>query len=74
MPSKKPLTAAELQSMGGKARAAALSRAERVEIARKGARARAEGLNAAKRSQIAKKAAAAREAKRRPSREKGSAK
>jgi hypothetical protein len=74
MPRKKPLTAAELQSMGGKARAAALSKAERVEIARKGARARAEGLNAAKRSQIAKKAVAAREAKRRPSQKKGGAK
>jgi len=74
MPRKKPLTAAELQSMGGKARAAALSKAERVEIARKGARARAEGLSAAKRSQIAKKAVAAREAQRRPSQKKGGAK
>jgi hypothetical protein len=72
MPKKnKPLTAAELQSMGGKARAVALSKEARVEIARKGARARAEGLSAAKRSQIAKKAVAAREAKRRAFQKKG---
>ena len=74
MPKKKPLTAAELQSMGGKARAAKLSKAERVEIARMGAQARADGLSAAKRSQIAKKAVVAREAKRRSSQKQGGAK
>lgn len=65
MSKKKPLTAAELQSMGGKARAAALTRAERSEIARKAGKARAERLSAAERSRIAKKAVAARETKRR---------
>ena len=70
MARKKPLTAAELQSMGGKARAAALSKAERVEIGGKGADP-GEGLNATKRSRIAKKAVAAREAKRHPTQKKG---
>ena len=65
MPKKKPLTAAELQSMGGRARAAALSKAERSEIARKAGKARAESLSAAERSRIAQKAVAAREQKRR---------
>lgn len=74
MPKKKPLTAAELQSMGGKARAASLTKAERVEIATKAARARAKSLTAAKRSEIAKKAVTAREAKRRSSPKKGGAK
>ena len=64
MPSKKPLTAAELQSMGGKARAKALSKAERSAIARKAAKARAQKLTATERSRIAKRAVAAREAKR----------
>jgi hypothetical protein len=64
MPNKKPLTAAELQSMGGRARAKALSKAERSAIARKAARARAQKLTAAERSRIAKQAVAAREAKR----------
>jgi hypothetical protein len=64
MPDKKPLTAAELQSMGGKARAKALSKAERSAIARKAAKARARKLTAAQRSRIAKQAVAAREAKR----------
>jgi hypothetical protein len=64
MPNKKPLTAAELQSMGGKARAKALSKAERSAIARKAAKARAQKLTAAERSRIAKRAVAAREAKR----------
>ena len=64
MPRKKPLTAAELQSMGGKARAKALSKAERSAIARKAAKARAQKLTAAERSRIAKQAVAAREAKR----------
>ena len=74
MPKKKPLSAAELQSMGGKARAVALSKAERVEIATKAARARAKSLTAAKRSEIAKKAVTAREAMRRSSQKKGGAK
>jgi hypothetical protein len=65
MPKKKPLTAAQLQSMGGKARAAALSKDERSEVARKAGKARAESLTAAERSRIAKKAVAAREKKRR---------
>ena len=64
MPDKKPLTAAELQSMGGRARAKALSKAERSAIARKAAKARAQKLTAAERSRIAKRAVAAREAKR----------
>ena len=63
--SKKPLTAAELQSMGGRARAKSLSKAERSAIARKAAKARAQKLTSAERSQIAKKAVAAREFKRR---------
>jgi hypothetical protein len=62
--SKKPLTAAELQSMGGKARAKALSKAERSAIARKAAEARSQKLSSAERSRIAKQAVAAREAKR----------
>ena len=62
--SKKPLTAAELQSMGGKARAKSLSKAERSAIARKAAKARAQKLTSAERSRIAKRAVAAREAKR----------
>ena len=62
--SKEPMTAAELQSMGGKARAKALSKAERSAIARKAAKARARKLTPAERSRIAKKAVAAREAKR----------
>lgn len=61
--SKKPLTAAELQSMGGKARAKALSKAERSAIARKAAQARAKKLTAAERSEIARKAVRARIAK-----------
>ena len=61
---KKPLTAAELQSMGGKARAKALSKSERSAIARKAAKARAQKLTPAQRSRIAKQAVAAREAKR----------
>ena len=65
MPKKKPLTAAELQSMGGRARAAVLSPSERREIARKAGKARAEKLSGAERSRIAKKAVAAREKKRR---------
>jgi len=65
---KKPLTAAELQSMGGKARAKALSKAERSAIARKAAMARAQKLTAAERSRIAKLAVAAREAKRKKER------
>lgn len=64
MSDKKPMTAAELQSMGGKARAKALSKAERSAIARKAAKARAQKLTAAERSRIAKRAVAAREAKR----------
>jgi hypothetical protein len=64
MPEKKLLTAAELQSMGGKARAKALSKAERSAIARKAAKARAQKLTSAERSRIAKQAVAAREAKR----------
>jgi hypothetical protein len=64
MPDKKPMTAAELQSMGGKARAKALSKAERSAIARKAAKARAKKLTATERSRIAKHAVAAREAKR----------
>jgi len=64
MPGKKPLSAAELQSMGGEARAKALSKAERSAIARKAAKARAQKLTAADRSRIAKHAVAAREAKR----------
>ena len=63
--SKKPLTAAELQSMGGRARAKALSKAERSAIARKAAQARAQKLTSAERSRIAKLAVAARELKRR---------
>ncbi|MGC2109395.1 MAG: hypothetical protein WA655_07750 [Candidatus Korobacteraceae bacterium] len=74
MPKKKPLTAAELQSMGGTARAAALSKAERTEIARKAGKARAASLSPAERSQIAQKAVAAREAKRRTTKKKGGAK
>ncbi len=50
MSKKKPITAAELQSMGGKARAAALSKTERSEIARKAGKARAESLSADERS------------------------
>ena len=61
---KKELTARELQSLGGKARAAALSPAERAASARKAAIARAASLSPEERSQIAKKATAAREAKR----------
>jgi len=61
---KKPITAAELQSMGGKARAKALSKSERSAIARKAAKARAQKLSSAERSRIAKLAVAAREAKR----------
>jgi hypothetical protein len=62
--SKKPLTAGELQSMGGKARANALTKAERSAIARKAAKARAQKLTSAERSRIAKRAVAARELKR----------
>jgi hypothetical protein len=62
--SKKPMTAAELQSMGGKARAKALSKAERSAIARKAAKARAQSLTPAERSRIAKAAVRARELKR----------
>lgn len=70
MPSKKkPMTAAELQSMGGQARAKALSKAERSEIARKAAKARARKLTPAERSRIAKQAVAAREAKRKVKKE-----
>ena len=65
MPRKKPMTAAELQSMGGKARAAALSKAERSEIARKAGKARAQSLSPAERSRIARQAVAVREKKRR---------
>ena len=72
MSKKKPLTAAELQSMGGKARAAALSKKERSEIARKAGKARAESLSADERSRIAKKAVAAREKKRRDEKKGGS--
>lgn len=61
---KKPMTAAELQSMGGKARAKALSKAERSAIARKAAKARAQALTPAERSRIAKAAVRARELKR----------
>lgn len=71
VPKKKPLTAAELQSMGGKARAAALSKAERSKIARKAGKARAESLTPSMRSQIAKKAVAAREANRHAAKKKG---
>lgn len=59
------MTAREMRSLGGKARAAALSPAERSESARKAAKSRAEQLSPAERSRIAKKAVAAREAKRR---------
>jgi hypothetical protein len=74
MAKKRPLTAAELQSMGGKARAAALSKAERSEIASKAAKARSESLSAAERSRIAKKAVAAREEKRHITQKKGKTK
>jgi hypothetical protein len=37
----KPMTAAELQSLGGKARAAKLTKSERIAIAKQGAQARA---------------------------------
>ena len=65
MAKKKPLTAAQLQSMGGKARAAVLSKTERFEIARKAGKARAQSLSPAERSRIAKQAVAAREKKKR---------
>jgi hypothetical protein len=61
---RKILTARELQSLGGKARAAAMSPAQRSESARKAAKARAASLSREQRSSIAKKAVAAREAKR----------
>jgi hypothetical protein len=61
---KKELTARELQSLGGKARAAALSPGERSASARKAAKARAASLTPEERSEIARKAVAVREAKR----------
>lgn len=61
---KKELTARELQSLGGKARAAVLSPAERSASARKAALARSASLSPEERSTIAKKAVAAREVKR----------
>ena len=54
----------EIASLGGRARAGALSQEEATEIARKagkvGGRARAEKLTSNRRSEIARKAAAAR--------------
>jgi hypothetical protein len=61
---KKELTARELQSLGGKARAAALPPAERSASARIAANARAASLTPEERSEIARKAVAVREAKR----------
>jgi len=68
MTRKKLLTVAELTSkagkIGGKARAARLSAAERQDIARQGGQvgglARAKKLSSKRRSEIARKAAAAR--------------
>ncbi len=64
MGNKKNPNAQALGSLGGKARAESLSKAERKEIASKGGTKRAEKLSAAERSRIAKKAVAARERKR----------
>ena len=64
MAQKKNPHAQALGSLGGKARAKNLSRAEVSKIASKGGKARAATLSAAERSRIAKLAVAARERKR----------
>lgn len=60
---KKNKAAQELGTLGGKARAKALTSTERSEIARQGAKARASKLSKAERSEIARKAVQARIAK-----------
>jgi hypothetical protein len=57
---KKPLTISEMQSMGGKARAAKLSRERRKLIASAAAKARAAKLTPERRRQIALAAVQAR--------------
>lgn len=63
MSKKKNPNAQALGSLGGKARAEALSEAALAKIASKGGKARAAKLSAAERSRIAKLGAAARERK-----------
>jgi len=65
MAKKKNPNAVRLGSLGGKARAAKLSAAERKAIAKKGAAERNRSLSAADRRRIAKLAVEARERKRR---------
>jgi len=67
MGTKKPMTAAEMQSLGGKARAKKLSPERRSEIASEAAKKRAERLSPARRRQIALDAVRARDRKRKTS-------
>ena len=60
---EKNQAAVELGKLGGKARAARLSREEMSKIARKGVRARMKNTSPIRRKEIAQKAAAARWAK-----------
>ena len=69
MASKKNPAAVALGKLGGKARAANLSKAERSEIARKAALARAGKLSPVEKKRIAKLAVAARERKRKQRKE-----
>ena len=64
MTAKKNPNAVALGKLGGKARAASLSEAERQASASKAGKARSEKLSAAERSRIAKLAVQARERKR----------
>jgi len=65
MATKKNPNAVALGKLGGKARAAKLSDAERSAIASGGGKARSKKLSASRRSEIALLAVAAREQKRR---------
>jgi hypothetical protein len=64
MKAKKNANAVALGRLGGKARAASLSEAERKASASKAGKARSQKLSAAERSRIAKLAVQARERKR----------
>jgi hypothetical protein len=61
------MTVAELARLGGKARAASMTPAERRELASKAGQARSDALSADERSRIAKRAVQARERKRKMS-------
>ena len=73
MRTKKNPNAVALGRLGGKARAASLSEAERKASASKAGKARSEKLSAAERSRIAKLAVQARERKRKNRRKERSA-